>query len=102
MTSEQLLALELISRDHPRRVVRLKGFVPLEAGELEVVELLIFRGFSSCTTHPTAFDPDQSVLPAGAQIEQAFLLEGPLNQPTETVLMGPASVEQLLDAAAWV
>lgn len=101
MTSELLLALEQISRDHPRRVVRLKGFVRLEAGESEPLELLIFRGFSSCTTHPTAFDPDQSVLPVGAQIEQACLLEGPLNQSTETVLVGPGPVEQLLDPAAW-
>ena len=101
MTSEALLALEQISRDHPRRVVRLTGFVRLESGESEPLELLIFRGFSSCTTHPTSFDPDESVLPAGAQIEQACLLEGPLNQPTETVLVGPGPVEQLLDAAAW-
>jgi hypothetical protein len=101
VTSEELLALERISRDYPRRVVRLTGFVRLKAGEPEPLELLIFRGFSSCTTHPTAFDPDQSVLPAGAQIEQACLLEGPLNQPTEIVLVGPGPVEQLLDAAAW-
>jgi len=101
VTSEELLALERISRDYPRRVVRLTGFVRLKAGEPEPLELLIFRGFSSCTTHPTAFDPDQSVLPAGAQIEQACLLEGPLNQPTETVLVGPGPVEQLLDSAAW-
>ena len=101
MTSEELLALERISRDYPRRVVRLTGFVRLKAGEPEPLELLIFRGFSSCTTHPTAFDPDQSVLPAGAQIEQACLLEGPLNQPTEMVLVGPGPVEQLLDPAAW-
>ena len=102
MTSEALLTLEQISRDHPRRVVRLTGFVRHATGGSEPLELLIFRGFSSCTTHPTAFDPDQSVLPAGAHIEQACLLEGPYDPMTETVLVGPGPVEQLLDAAAWV
>ena len=102
MTSEALPALEQISRDHPRRVIRLTGFVRLEGGEHEPLEILVFRGFSSCTTHPTAFDPDQSVLPEGAQIEQAFLLEGPLNQQEETVIVGPVPVDQLLDARVWV
>ena len=55
---EQLQVLESISRDHPDRVVRLEGSVRLESGSEEPLELLIFRGFSSCITHPTAFDPD--------------------------------------------
>ncbi len=102
MTSDALLALEVISRDHPGRVVRLKGSVPVHGAEPEPLELLIFRGFTSCTTHPTAFDPDRSVLPEGAQIEQACLLEGPYDPVTETVLVGPVPVEQLLNAAAWI
>ena len=102
MTSDALLALEVISRDHPDRVVRLKGSVPLHGAEPEPLELLIFRGFTSCTTHPTAFDPDRSVLPEGARIEEACLLEGPYDPVTETVLVGPVPVEQLLKAAAWI
>ena len=102
MTSEALLALEQISRDHPRRVVRLTGFVRHATGGSEPWELLIFRGFSSCTTHPTAFDPDQSVLPAGAHIEQACLLEGPYDPMAETVLVGPVPVEQLLNPVTWI
>ena len=92
-----LSELESISRDRPDRALRLQG----QMGDGEALEVVIFRGFSSCTTHPTAFDPDESVLPAGAKIEQACLLEGPLNQPTEIVLVGPGPVEQLLDPAAW-
>ena len=50
--------LEERTRLLPDRVVRLQGTV-----QGEPFELLIFRGFSSSTTHPTAFDPDASVLP---------------------------------------
>ena len=101
MSSEQLQALELISRDHPDRVVRLEGSVPLESGAEEPLELLIFRGFSSCITHPTAFDPDQSVLPHGATIDNAYLLQGPLNPAAEQLLIGPVPVQQLLDPGSW-
>lgn len=102
MTSEQLIALEAISREHPDRVVRLVGEVPVDEHSVEGLEVLIFRGFSSCITHPTAFDPDQTVLPAGASITGATLLKGPLNPAFEQRLVGPVPVEQLLDAAAWI
>ena len=101
VTSEQLTALEAISREKPDRVVRLTGHVRCEAGDDEALELLIFRGFSSCITHPTAFDPDQSVLPAGAIIDSACLLRGPLNPADEQLLAGPVSVEQLLEPSFW-
>ena len=55
-----LAALEAISRDRADRVLRLRGSLPPEAagaGASEPFELLIFRGFSSSVSHPTAFDP---------------------------------------------
>ena len=84
--NEQVLiqALEERTRQHPDRVVRLQGVI-----EDQLFELLIFRGFSSSTTHATEFDPDASVLPQGTQLEQAELLQGPLNPADTTVLLGP-------------
>jgi hypothetical protein len=115
--TEQLLArLEAISRDRPDRVLRLRGTLralPPEAcregGEDpsaaasadEPCELVIYRGFSSSTTHPTAFDPDQSALPEGALIQTASLLAGPLNPAAEQVLAGPSDPDGFLEPAAW-
>ena len=88
--------LEDRTRSHPNRVVRVSGFV-----DAEPFELLIFRGFSSSTTHPTAFDPDASVLPEGTRLDQAELLQGPLN-PTETVVLaGPVDPVDLLAQTSW-
>lgn len=101
----QLVRLEAISRDRPDRVLRLIGSLPapqVESGSSEPYELLIFRGFSSSTTHPTAFDPDQCVLPEGVLIEAAVLLQGPLNPAVEQVLAGPAAPGQFLDPTAWL
>ena len=88
--------LEERTRQRPDRVVRLHGTVADEP-----FELLIFRGFSSSTTHPTSFDPDASVLPEGTELLRAELLQGPLNPSGETLLAGPISPGDLLTQAAW-
>ena len=64
-------------------------------------ELLIFRGFSSSTTHPTAFDPDRPALPESARITAAELLAGPLNPAGERRLAGPLPPDTFLDPGAW-
>ena len=102
MSSDSLLpALEAISRDRPDRVLRLRGMVPSAEGAEEALEVLIFRGFSSCTTHPTDFDPDRTVLPDGAAIETAELLRGPLNPQQEELLIGPLPAAALMDSEIW-
>ena len=103
MSSDLLLsALEALSRDRPDRVLRLSGTVQSAEGAQEALEVLIFRGFSSCTTHPTDFDPDRTVLPDGATIETAELLRGPLNPQQEERLIGPVPPEQLIEADRWI
>ena len=89
-------ALEQRTRSQPQRVVRLRGQV-----RDEPFELLIFRGFSSSTTHPTAFDPDASVLPEGTSLDQAELLQGPMSPSQEVVLAGPMLPNDLLAQANW-
>ena len=98
-----LADLEAISRSRSDRVLRLTGTLPNEAGEAsEPFELLIFRGFSSSVSHPTAFDPDQPALAESAQIRAAELLQGPLNPAQEVLLAGPVAVEAFLDPGAWL
>lgn len=96
-----LAALEAISRERPDRVLRLRGQLPGDDGSLEPFELLIFRGFSSSISHPTAFDPDQPALPPQARIETAELLRGPLNPAAEELLAGPVDPQRLRDPQAW-
>jgi hypothetical protein len=91
--------LEILSQARPDRVLRLRGTLPLPTGE--AFELVIFRGFSSSTTHPTAFDPDQPALAEGARITSAELLQGPLKPGAEQVLAGPSGVEAFLESEGW-
>ncbi|MCP9775862.1 hypothetical protein KBY58_05710 [Cyanobium sp. HWJ4-Hawea] len=94
--------LELLSRDRPDRVLRLRGQWQGVGGTAEAFELVMYRGFSSSTTHPTAYDPDQPLLPDGALIETAELLLGPLNPVAEQQLAAPVAVERFLDPASWL
>ena len=107
--AELLLALESLSRARPDRLLRLRGQVPVNGmgdpdatGEtLEPFELLIYRGFSSSTTHPTAFDPDRPALPEGSRIESAELLAGPLDPTVQQVLAGPVMATDFLRIESW-
>lgn len=101
MVSELLARLEELSRSRPDRVLRLTGELPAEGGGLEPFELLIFRGFSSSVSHPTAFDPDQPALPESARLLSVELLQGPLNPAAEQRLAGPMDPELLLELDRW-
>jgi len=103
-----LRQLEALSLHHPDRVLRLRGTLPppmsAEPGcdqKGEPFELLLFRGFSSLTTHPTAFDPDRAALPEGSELISAELLQGPLDPAAEIVLAGPGPVRAYRSAASW-
>ena len=108
-TERLLTRLEAISRERPDRVLRLRGWLGVTAGDTaeasgsaaEPFELVIYRGFSSSTTHPTAFDPDQPALGEGSRIMAAELLMGPLNPAAEELLAGPAAAEVFLEPAGW-
>ena len=99
--AELLRQLEEISRSRADRVLRLRGSLPV-AEAWEPFELLIFRGFSSSVSHPTDFDPDQPLLPEAARIEQAELLQGPLNPQAERCLARASGAETYLDPSTWL
>jgi hypothetical protein len=101
VVSELLAQLEELSRSRPDRVLRLIGELPGDDGGMEPFELLIFRGFSSSVSHPTAFDPDQPALPESARLMSAELLQGPLNPAAEQRVAGPMDPEMLLEPARW-
>ena len=103
MVDSALLAqLERLSRDRPDRVLRLRGQMQTAGEAVEAFELVMFRGFSSSTSHPTGYDPDQPLLPDGAVIETAELLMAPLNPSAEQRLAGPVPADQFLEPSSWL
>ena len=97
-----LAGLELVSRARPDRVLRLRGVLCSPEAGNEPYELLLFRGFSSSTTHPTGFDPDQPVLPEGVRLATAELLAAPLHPTAERLLAAALPPEHYLQPGAWL
>jgi len=52
-------SLEKISSEIPDRILKLEGFI-LKENQKEKLEILIFRGYSSSTTHPIEIDSKKS------------------------------------------
>ena len=50
--------LEKISSEIPNRILKLEGFI-LKENHKEQLEILIFKGFSSSTTHPIEIDSEK-------------------------------------------
>ena len=53
--------LEKISSEIPNRILKLEGFI-LKENHKEKLEILIFKGFSSSTTHPIEIDLEKKVI----------------------------------------
>ncbi|KAJ9708541.1 hypothetical protein PVL29_000534 [Vitis rotundifolia] len=56
------------------------------------VEVLIFKGFSSCLSYRTSPDPSKSILPARAVIKSIDRIKGPFN---------PSNIEYIEKGLAW-
>ena len=53
--------LEKISSEIPNRILQLEGFI-LKENHKELLEILIFKGCSSSTTHPIEIDLEKKVI----------------------------------------
>ena len=53
--------LEKISSTIPNRILKLEGFT-LQDNQKEPLEIIIFKGFSSSTTHPIEIDLEKKII----------------------------------------
>ena len=53
--------LEKISSEIPNRILKIQGYI-LKENHKEQLEIIIFKGFSSSTTHPIEIDLEKKVI----------------------------------------
>jgi len=94
--SDHLQRLEDLSARRHNWVLRCRG--RLASGE--PFELILFRGFSSSTSHSTATDADVALLVAGDQLETIEILKAPLQPDVEQVLQPAMAPETFWQALA--
>ena len=71
--------LEKISSEIPNRILKLEGFI-LKETHKEQLEIIIFRGFSSSTTHQIEIDLEKKVLDYDYILTNFRLYQSPLKQ----------------------
>ena len=71
--------LEKISSEIPNRILKLEGFI-LKDNYKEKLEILIFKGFSSSTTHPIEIDLEKKVIEFRYIITNFKLYKAPLTE----------------------
>jgi len=78
MTDIDLLnKLEKISSLIPNRVLKIEGYI-LKENHKEHLEIIIFKGFSSSTTHPIEIDLEKKVIEFRYILTNFKLYEAPL------------------------
>ena len=91
---------EKISINMPKRVLKLTGFV-FEKDSKEYLEILIFRGFSSSTTHEIETDLEKNVLNIDFVLTKGELLEGPISAIKENKIRENQDIKMFLNESYW-
>ena len=71
--------LEKISSKIPNRILKIKGII-LKENHKEELEIIIFKGFSSSTTHPIEIDLEKKVIGFQYVITNFKLYKAPLTE----------------------
>ena len=77
--------LEKISSEIPNRILKLEGFI-LKANHKEQLEIIIFKGFSSSTTHPIEIDLEKEVIAFTYELTNFKLYEAPLEKTKDNFI----------------
>ena len=78
-------SLEKISSEIPDRILKLEGFI-LKENQKEQLEILIFRGYSSSTTHPIEIDSEKKVIALTYILTNFKLYEAPLKKSKDNLI----------------
>ena len=94
-------SLEKISSEIPNRILKLEGFI-LKENQKEQLEIIIFRGFSSSTTHPIEIDSEKKVITLSHIITKFKLYKAPLTVTEENFIRENKNSVFFLNQQNWI
>ena len=94
-------SLEKISSEIPNRILKLEGFL-LKENQKEKLEILIFRGFSSSTTHSIEIDSEKKVITISHIITNFKLYKAPLTETEENFIRENQNSVFFLNQKNWI
>ena len=93
--------LERISSKIPNRVLKLEGYI-LKKNYKEQLEIIIFRGFSSSTTHPIELDLEKKVFEFNFFITNFRLYQAPLKETEDNFIREDQKSQFFLNEKNWI
>ena len=93
--------LEEISSKIPKRILKLDGFI-LKDNHKEKLEIIIFKGFSSSTTHPIEIDLEKKVIEFQYVITNFKLYKAPLTETEDNFIRENQNSDFFLNQKNWI
>ena len=93
--------LEKISSLIPNRVLKVDGYI-LKENLKEHLEIIIFKGFSSSTTHPIEIDLEKKVIEFRYILTKFKLFKAPLKETTENFIRENQNSGFFLNPTNWI
>ena len=93
--------LEKISSLIPNRILKVEGFI-LKENQKEHLEIIIFKGISSSTTHPIEIDLEKKVLESRYTITNFKLFEAPLKETEDNFIRENKKSVFFLNQTNWI
>ena len=93
--------LEKISSVIPNRILKLEGYM-LKDHQKELLEIIIFKGFSSSTTHPIEIDSEKKVIGFRYILTNFKLYEAPLIETKDNFIRENQNSVFFLDKKNWI
>ena len=93
--------LEKISSLIPNRLLKLQGLL-LKEHSKEFLEIIIYRGFSSSTTHKIEIDSEKKVIKFDYFFTNFTLYEAPLTSGSEVIIRENTNSQFFLKQRNWI
>ena len=93
--------LEKISSLITNRVLKVEGFI-LKDNHKEQLEIIIFKGFSSSTTHPIEIDLEKKVLAFTYSLTNFKLYKSPLTEDEDNFIRENQNSTFFLNKKNWI
>ena len=93
--------LEKISSRMPNRILKLVGYT-LQEDQKEKLEIIIFKGFSSSTTHPIEIDLEKKIINFDFILSNFILYEAPLIEIKDNFIRESKKSEFFLNQKNWI
>ena len=98
---ELLKNLEKISSAIPNRILKLEGYIVKE-NQRERLEIIIFKGFSSSTTHPIETDLEKKVIEFTYVLTNFKLYKAPLMETKDNFIRENKNSIFFLNQKNWI